>query len=115
MTTLEWLLILGAIAGLAAVSVLAVQRVVDTSSELPHRPDVLIIDAEIAAATAAGEATRLYEDDNASYAARAPAFQQRCTAIEDDFSDVVQLATWDDPAEGPPKTPQCTLTRRGSP
>ena len=57
--TLEWLLIFGAIAGIAASSVLAVQIVIDDSTDLPDRPDVRVVDAEIAAATVASEATEV--------------------------------------------------------
>ena len=41
--TLEWLLIVGAVAGLAATSVLAVQRVVDDTSEVPVDPLVRVL------------------------------------------------------------------------
>lgn len=91
MVTLEWLLIVSDIAGLAAVSVLAVQHVLDDSTELPPRPEVLIVDAEIAAAKAADAAG--------------------CKAIEDDFSDVVNSAAWD-PSR--PPGARCKLTRHGS-
>lgn len=91
MVTLEWLLIVGAIAGLAAVSVLAVQQVLDSSTELPPRPDVRIVDAEIAAATAA---------DGPS-----------CDAIAIDFSDVVSSADWD---SARPLGAECKLTRHRS-
>lgn len=92
--TLEWLLIVSAIAGLAAGTVLAVQQVLDTSTEIPARSDeVLIIDAEIAAASAADAAS--------------------CNAIARDFGDVVSSARWTPAAQGPPATPtKCTLARR---
>ena len=48
--TLEWLLIVGAIAGLAATSVLAVQQVLDDTSEVPVDPLVRVLEADIAAA-----------------------------------------------------------------
>lgn len=90
MVTLEWLLIVSAIAGLAAGTVLAVQHVLDTSTDLPPRPGVLIVDAEIAAATATDEAS--------------------CKAIEGDFGDVVSSAEWDDMRSLGAK---CWLTRHG--
>ena len=54
--TLEWLLIVGAVAGLAATSVLAVQRVVDDTSEVPVDPLVRVLEADIAAAFIAADA-----------------------------------------------------------
>ena len=54
--TLEWLLIVGAIAGLAATSVLAVQRVLDDTSEVPVDPLVRVLEADIAAAFIAADA-----------------------------------------------------------
>ena len=54
--TLEWLLIVGAIAGLAATSVLAVQRVLDDTSEVPVDPLVRVLEADIAAAFVAADA-----------------------------------------------------------
>ena len=53
---LEWLLIVGAIAGLAASSVLIVQRVVDDTSEVPVDPLVLVLEADIAAAFVVADA-----------------------------------------------------------
>ena len=57
--TLEWLLIVGAIAGIAAGSVLAVSRVVEHYADpnLPDAVDVVLIDAEIAAANATEQGT----------------------------------------------------------
>ncbi len=103
--TLEWLLVVGAIAGLAASSVLIVQRVVDDTSEVPADPAVRLIDAEIAAAFVAAEANNdpnsmcslwagdplvCYiisgEEDNS--------YEQRCTALRDTFNDVVSSSVW---------------------
>ncbi|WP_423917464.1 hypothetical protein [Candidatus Poriferisodalis sp.] len=54
---LEWLLIVGAVAGLAASTVLVVQRVADDAAGAPVEPGVRFIDAEIAAAAVGAEAT----------------------------------------------------------
>ena len=48
--TLEWLLIVGAVAALAAVTAWVVQRVVDDEVNVDEDPAVLALDAEIAAA-----------------------------------------------------------------
>ena len=84
--TLEWLLIVGAIAGLAATSVLTVQQVLDDTSEVPVDPLVRVLEADIAAAFVAAEA-----DTAALSPAYDPAdFQQRCqAALLAAFGDVV--------------------------
>ena len=55
--TLEWLLIVGAVAGLAASSVLVVERVTDSTADVPDDIHVRVIDADIAAARVAADAT----------------------------------------------------------
>ena len=60
--TLEWLLIVGAIAGLAATSVLAVQRVLDDTSEVPVDPLVRVLEADIAAAFVAADAQAAFDE-----------------------------------------------------
>ena len=55
--TLEWLLIVAAVAGLAATSVLTVQQVLDDTSEVPVDPQVRVLEADIAAAFIAADAT----------------------------------------------------------
>lgn len=118
--TLEWLLIVGAVAGFAATTVLAVQRVVDDAAEIPDDPAVRFIDAEIAAAAIGAEATawrRGLPDDplwQADFRTGIPSnpgayilparwsydpFEDRCTAIDADFGDVVGSAHWIEPRE----------------
>ena len=91
---LEWLLIVGAIAGLAASSVLIVQRVVDDTSEVPVDPLVLVLEADIAAAFVVAEADAAalsppYIDQD---------FRERCdVALPAAFGDVVDTAVWKAP------------------
>ena len=90
---LEWLLIVGAVAGLAASSVLIVQRVVDDTSEVPVDPLVLVLEADIAAAFVVADADTAalsppYTDAD---------FQQRCQALPAAFGDVVHTAVWTPP------------------
>ena len=54
--TLEWLLIVGAVAALAAVTAYIVQRVVDDEIDGVEDPAVLVLDAEVAAAVVVEEA-----------------------------------------------------------
>ena len=101
--TLEWLLIVGAIAGLAASTTLIVQRVVDDTSEIPADPAVRVIDADIAAAFLASEADAAvlslpYDD---------ALFEDRCeTALHAAFADVVLSASWTSPMATIPPDPR---------
>ena len=109
--SLEWLLIVGAVAGLAAMSVLAVQRVVDDTAEVPVDPLVRVLEADIAAAFVAADAQAAFDDDPLLYT---PAVDQdfsgRCQpGISQSFSDVVDPGTpmpWTTPADpdGTPRT-----------
>ena len=99
--TLEWLLIVGAVAGLAATSVLAVQRVVDDTSEVPVDPLVRVLEADIAAAFIAADADTAalsppYTDAH---------FRQRCQALPAAFGDVVHTAVWTPPTTILPADP----------
>ena len=101
--TLEWLLIVGAVAGLAATSVLAVQRVVDDTSEVPVDPLVRVLEADIAAAFIAADATAWRANlldafilADSDY----DGFFQRCERdLVDAFPDVVSRARFEPPTE----------------
>lgn len=99
--TLEWLLIVAAIAGIAGTSVLIVQQVVDDATDVPPDPVTRVIDADIAAAHIAAEAQAAYVDslgsgpsyDNGRFATRcknlSPNPQTRFgdVVVSDDSSD----------------------------
>lgn len=111
--TLEWLLIIGAIAGLAAVSVLAVQTVIDDSTDLPPRRNVRIVDAEIQAAQVASDANET-EKNNPS----GTVSDQDCRDVATEYSDVVIFDSWTEPIYDPLASPptftqraKCVLTR----
>ena len=96
--TLEWLLAVAAIAGVAASSVLIVQRVVDEQTEVPDDPLVRLLEADIAAALIADEANEV---------ALSPGYADsihgaRCNALESGFDDVVAGAAWSPPMTIPP-------------
>ena len=123
--TLEWLLIVGAIAGIAASSVLAVQIAIDNSTDLPDRPDVRVVDAEIAAATVASEATEIVRADPVNFTTNYTtpvdtAFAADCEEVANEYSDVVEpwmSGDWVSPtAVGSPLALEnpaiCHLTRR---
>ena len=106
--TLEWLLIVGAIAGLAATSVVAVQRVVDDTAEVPPDPLVRLLQADVAAAFVAAEAQAVFDAVPFSYTpADDQVFEDRCeNGVLQDFSDVVSgLPIWHRPTEGADNTP----------
>ena len=107
LVTLEWLLVVGAIAGIAASSVLAVQRVVDDTTEVPDDPLVRVLDADIAAAFIASEAQASFDASHAGGPPPPPAyvdgpFEQRCeTGIGQRFGDVVAgTPAWEMPTVG---------------
>ena len=103
---LEWLLIVAAIAGLAASSTLVVQRTLDSAVEIPGDVHVRLIDADIAAAQIAAEATawRLGLDPNQRSTLDRDVdynhYEQRCGGLETAFDDVVAATVpWSRPQE----------------
>lgn len=112
LVTLEWLLIVAAAAGIAALSTVTVQRVLDDTSKVPADPAVRLIDADIEAAFAAHEAQAAFEADPGRY--DDDGFSARCDAIATDFSDVVEKAVWIRPSgEGTAGTAKCRVRPRG--
>jgi hypothetical protein len=99
--TLEWLLIVGAIAGLAASSVLVVQRVIDDTADVPADPVVRLLEADIEAAFVASEAQAAFGQAlNSGPAYVDGDFADRCQVnITQDFGDVVASAAWIPPAD----------------
>ena len=103
--TLEWLLIVAAIAGLAASSTLVVQRTIDSAVEIPGDVHVRLIDADIAAAQIAAEATawRLGLDPNQRSSWDRDGdynhYKQRCRGLKTAFDDVVKEVEWSRPQE----------------
>ena len=90
-----------AIAGLAASSVLVVQRVLDDSTNAPADPLVQALEADVAAAFVASEAQAVH-DANPSPPYDDSVFKQRCeTGVADDFDEVVDRAEWFSPASNP--------------
>lgn len=119
--TLEWLLIVGAVAGIAVVAAYIVQRVVGEEVGVADDPTILVLDAEIAAAFVATEAYEAalreaasnpaFDPEDATFVAR---FEPRCEELETGgtFGAVVQDASFvpDRDATGNPY--RCNLTFR---
>lgn len=97
--TLEWLLVLGAVAGIAAGSYLAIERVVDEELRRPAGPAARLVAADVVAAVVVQDAidealSRPYDWD--LWTAAMSPFRARCEAIAVDFDDVVARAEWPD-------------------
>ena len=91
--TLDWLLVLAAIAGIAGVSVLAVERVVDRETRLPADPAGRLVAADVTAAVVMNDALELAIDGLYDPDANV-VFRERCEAIDETFDDVVEDADW---------------------
>ena len=100
--TLEWLLVVGAIAGLAASSVVIVQQVLDDHSEVPDDPLVRVLEADVAAAWVAAEALAAFGDTTVPYTDAV--FLARCNGVAGDFGDVLTAVNWFGPTVGPDGT-----------
>ena len=96
--TLEWLLIVGLMAGLAASTALIVQRVVDDTSEVPVDPLVRLIEADVEAAFVAADAQAAFDADPANYSDTA--FASRCNPGIANTYDEVNSAAWTTPTAG---------------
>ena len=94
--TLEWLLIVGTIAGLAASTVLIVQRVVDDTSEVPVDPLVRLLEADVEAAFIAAEAQAAFDDPAVTYVDAT--YSNRCNPGIANTYDEVSSADWTNPA-----------------
>lgn len=103
LATLEWLLVIAATGGFAAVMAVALQSVIDDASTTGSDTDSRLIDAGIAAARASDEAVRALIASEASpgdpqrtAAAQAAlaALAQQCESIKTAYPDVVESADW---------------------
>ncbi len=114
LVTLEWMLIVGAVAGLAALSALAVNQTLDNSRELPARGDILIVEAEIAAAQLADAATQSMIDDPKAYLDLNinSDFESRCVSMSTSnrFRDVLVGSPRWFPPQTPTPNPTATAT-----
>jgi len=85
----EWLLIVAAVAGFAAVTGLALQRILESSTDDSADPAVRILEAEVLAAEIEAEAR---QPGSANLDAE---LRRRCREISQAFPDVVERARWD--------------------
>ena len=92
LVTLEWILVLGAIAGIAAVSVLAVEGVVESEVERPPDPAARLVEADVVAAVVVHEALELVMAGSDVTDVYESVFRARCLNIGVRFADVVESA-----------------------
>lgn len=101
--TLEWLLVIAAAGGFAAVMAVGFQGLIDDASAIGDDADARLIDAGIAAARVSDEVvTALIASETSSgdpqrtAAAQAAlsALAQQCESIETVYPDVVESADW---------------------
>lgn len=98
--TLEWLLVVGVIVGLAASTALVVQRVVDDTSYVPADPLVRLLQADVEAAFVAAEAQSIFDESitNPLVVYNDAIYRDLCQVdLADDFEDVVASAVWTTP------------------
>ncbi len=123
LVTLEWLLIVSVIAGIASASVLAVSRLIENSRDRPPNPETRVIDAEITAALIADDATRELDMMPLS-TATLPAsvlqgFERKCQDLGSQYEDVIEPTptlmaperTQKPPSSVPTQRAQCVLKR----
>jgi hypothetical protein len=94
LVTLEWLLVVSAIAGIAAGSYLAVERALETEILRPAGPAARLVAADVAAAVVVNDAVDLAVAGFDPETWDDSAFRARCEGIAGDFSDVVVMARW---------------------
>ena len=96
LVTLDWLLVLAAIAGIAAVSVLGVHNATDDETRLPADPAARLTEAQVVATFVERDAFDLIlAVGTTAYAGFDQEYEDRCEALETGYPDVVDDADWD--------------------
>lgn len=88
LTTLEWLLIVAAVAGLAALAVVIVQAQVEDTAERVSNPDARVTSAIHSAFSVESDAKGASAADFATWADWESRFTQRCSQIAVLYADV---------------------------
>ena len=100
LTTLEWLLIVAAVAGLAALAVVLVQNVVDDTAEQIADSSARLTAAEVAAAEITEDAkTEAYKESDSTKLVRVNSeAKQKCERLRITYgsalTDATKSATW---------------------
>ena len=114
LTTLEWLLIVAAVAGLAALAVVLVQNVVDDTAEQISEGSARLTAAEVAAAEITDDATEVVADGMALTEAQKSTLEdleQKCERLKItygavfDSADSEQTAKWTNHVDAVTDTP----------
>ncbi|MCY4422489.1 MAG: hypothetical protein OXC06_05405 [Acidimicrobiaceae bacterium] len=97
LTTLEWLLIVAAVAGLAALAVVLVTNVVDQTSEQIAGQSARRTAAQLAAQDITDEAVEnVADDDYADHDAVNDFYEDKCDRLELIYGDIDLDTTWAD-------------------
>ncbi len=119
--TLEWLLLLSAVAALAGSALVILQRVLDDTAEVPPDPLIRIAQIETAAAIVANEAQQLYDNNPTAFAQHKAGMENRCKDVFHQGVDkgIVNRAHWTSPGDTSTSAPgtlpkdvlaRCTVT-----
>ena len=95
LASLEWLLVVAAVGGFAAVTAVGVQRIVDDTAQTPADPNVRKLEAEVAAAEVSGRAATALSGPGIQPGD--PLFSQLqtdCEAIAELYPDAIADADW---------------------
>ena len=94
LTTLEWLLIVAAVAGLAALAVVLVQNVVSETSEQIAGSSARKTAAKIAAQKITTDARAVVTDDDDAAVAANSKYRDRCNRLNIVYGDVEGIKVW---------------------
>lgn len=110
LTSLEWLLVLGAVLALGAAVAVTVQRVVDASTDEESQRAVRVAEADTAAAVVErlARCKRSGADCSSAAALAGLDVAEECSRIARDYRDVVDSARWVEPARDGDE-PRCSL------
>ena len=99
LTTLEWLLIVAAVAGLAALAVVLVQNVVDETAEQISGSNARITAAQVAAAEISDDTAAAIKADNTKQGDLNAEGKAKCERLEITYgsalTDATKTVTWD--------------------
>lgn len=95
LASLEWLLVIAAVGGFAAVMTVAIQQIIDNAAETRADPTVRLLQASVAAAELSDAATPVPGSDSLQPGApRFAELRERCEEISDLYPDTVALSEW---------------------
>lgn len=95
LASLEWLLIIAAVGGLAAVMVVAVQQLLDDATEVRADRSVRLLEANVLAAELSSQAAAVGAgSDSGPDAAVLAQLGKRCEQLAVNYRDAISAAEW---------------------